>query len=328
MKKFYFWSFISIIILALTTGILCYRDYYNTLQNKEFYLNSKIEDLDYKNLIIKDSKNKEFKVENLRPIVGKTELEEFIKKNDSVPDIYNPKSKDFRANFHAHTIYSDGKMDVKEFLDKAQKHAKKLPKGEFLYIAVTDHNTVLGAQEVINVLEKNPDKYTKIKIVLGMEVFSEYRRSSVSDKPVEIHVLCWGLNPYDEKLNKEFYKKDLNDKLNRPIPDRDFDDVILMMKEYGIVGIAHPARKTTFLKDKKYAYMEEMLKRYKTLAGGDSNPLFTEVYYQSYSYSTAKKNLGSEYEKYLKYINDEAQKLGIIRTGSIDNHGKSITRCR
>lgn len=289
--------------------------------------NTPIMDLEYKTSIVEKSKNKDYKVENLRPLVGEKELTEFIVKNDNNPDIYNPKSKKFRANFHAHTTCSDGKMSVKEFMDKAQRHAKKLPDGEYLYIAITDHNTVLGIQEAVDILQKNPGKYSKIKIVPGIEIFTAYNNSKVSDKPVEIHVLCWCLNPYDEEVNKEYYKKDLKDKYNRPAPDRDFDGVITMMKDHGIVGIGHPARKTTFLAEKKYDYTQEMLSRYKALAN-PAKPLFAEGYYQSYSYSSVKSDLGDEYKKYLTFINDEASKLGIIRTGSIDNHGKSLFKCR
>ena len=49
--------------------------------------------------------------------------------------------------------------------------------------------------------------------------------------------------------------------------------------------------------------------------------LFTEGYYQSYKSTSTGEHLGTEYDKYINYINDEAKRLNIIRTGSTDAHG-------
>ena len=75
--------------------------------------------------------------------------------------------------------------------------------------------------------------------------------------------------------------------------------------------------------ENKYPYIKEMLSRYKAF-GESGYPLFVEGYYQSYGATTTKEHLGSEYESYLKFINQEARNLGILRTGSTDTHGKSI----
>ena len=173
-------------------------------------------------------------------------------------------------------------------------------------------------KEVIRVLQKNPNKYKNIKIISGMEIYTGYKTQH-SIKPVEIHVLAWCINPYDKFLNKEFYKKDLKNKWNRKHPDSDFGEVIEYMSELSIVGIAHPAR---YLKkiDNKKAYINELFDFYKLKNKG--NVLFTEGYYQSYHlFFNTQEN---EIKELLDYINKEALRSKIIRTGSTDVHGYSI----
>ena len=292
-----------------------------------YHINSPMPDIEYKKALLKGSHNITYTLEALRPVMGPEELKEFIKNNDNNPQIYTPslenrKNGIFRANLHTHTTMSDGEPDVEYRLDSAQHYAQRLD--GYMLVAITDHNTVLGAKEVIRVLEKNKGKYDKIKVVPGMEIFSQYH-SKIVDEPVQIHILAWCINPYDKFLNKEFYKKDLKDKLNRKSPDHDFDWVISTISNYAIVGVAHPARYTTFMKEKKYPYITEMLTRYSKLS---NNTLFTEGYYQSYPVTSTGPHLGKEYDKYINHINSEAKRLGIIRTGSLDSHGMSLFKYR
>ncbi|MBQ9246826.1 hypothetical protein IJ182_11245 [bacterium] len=263
----------------------------------------------------------------MRNLVGETELIEFIKEQNSNPSIYTPSIENieqgkYRATLHMHTINSDGKMTVKEVLDRAQKYAQKyIPDNGYMYIAITDHNTVWGAKEVVQVLERNPFKYNRIKVIPGIEIFTKYNNSEVASHPIEIHVLTWCINPYNPYLTNEFWKNSYENKWNRNYPDRDFDWTIKTMSEYGIVGIAHPARYNVWLKEKKYAYITEMLTRYKSL----TNKLaFVEGYYQSYHKLPEKDELALEYDEYLKYIIEEANRLGIYNTGSVDAHHHSI----
>ena len=291
-----------------------------------YHINSPMPDLEYKKAILKKSHNLTYTLEALRPIMGPEELTEFIKNNDSNPQIYTPSIDNrydgtFRANLHMHTTNSDGKATVQDRFDFAQNYAQKHIKDGYMLIAITDHNTVLGAKEAVRILEKNKGKYDKIRVVPGIEIFTEYKRSEVVNEPVQIHVLTWCINPYDEFLNIEFYKGNLKDKWNRGSQDRDFDWVIRVMADYGIVGVAHPARYTTYMKEKKYPYITEMLTRYSKM---NTNTLFTEGYYQSYPVTSTGPHLGAEYDKYINHINAEAKKLGINRTGSTDAHGFDI----
>lgn len=290
---------------------------------------SPMRDLDYKRAILRDSGNITYTIEALRPIMGPDELSEFIKQNDKNSEIYTPnlnniRNKNFRANLHTHTTDSDGILTAEERMKKAQIYASRFIRNGYMLIAITDHNTVLGAKSVIEALQRGKyigTKYNKIKVIPGIEIYTEYSKSKIVKFPIQVHVLVWCINPYDKFLNKEFYKKDLNDKWNRTNPDRNFDWVISTMSEYGIVGVAHPARYTTFMKEKKYPYITEMLKRYRDLT--DNIP-FTEGYYQSYYATTTGPHLGDEYDKYINYINSEAERLGINRTGSTDAHGYSL----
>jgi len=320
MKKIVLIIFSLLLVCCITAKCIV------NLQTYKYKIAAPMEDEDYKKAIVRDSHNLTYTLEALRPLMGQNELKKFIQDNNSNPEIYTPNQNNikkgiFRANLHTHTTNSDGMVTVEKRLNDAQEYASHNIKKGYMVIAITDHNTVLGAKEVVKVLEKNKGKYDKIKVVLGIEINTEYHKSNYTNEPIPIHVLTWCINPYDKFLNKEFYKKDLNDKWNRIFPERDFDWVIKTMSNYGIVGPAHPARYTTFLKEKKYPYITEMLERYKTL---NKNIPFTEGYYQSYPVTSTGPDLGDEYEKYINHINNECKRLNIIRTGSTDAHGNDI----
>lgn len=307
---------IFIIFAAIFTGISFYN--YN-------HISSIMQDIEYKKEILKDSGNPRYKLENLRPLVGENELVQFIKQNDKNPQIYTPSESNlkkgiYRANLHTHTTNSDGYATVEERLDEAQEYAKTHIKNGYMYVAITDHNTVLGAKELIDVLQRNPKKYNNIKVIAGMEVYTKYR-TKMSDTPVDIHVLLWCINPYDKYLNRAFYKADLKDKWN--YKEADFVSTIRTLSHHGLVGIAHPARYTAHLKDKKYDYINELFKIY---SASSDRTLFTEGYYQAYKGKHIEQEMGRKFPKYLNFINKQAEKRNIIRTGSTDAHVGSIFR--
>jgi hypothetical protein len=129
------------------------------------------------------------------------------------------------------------------------------------------------------------------------------------------------LNPYDKFLNKEFYKPKSANKWNRQGTDRDFNYLVSMMSKYALVGVAHPVRYTTRLKDKKFSYVDEMMSEYKN----SSNKLkFTEGYYQVYPRYYEKEVIKTEILPYMDYINKKADNYNIIKTGSTDSHGMGI----
>ena len=290
-----------------------------------YYISEPMMDLEYKKAIIKESKNVFYRLENLRPVVGEEELIEFIRVNNDNPEIYHPSGKNleegiFKANLHMHTLQSDGVVPVEKRLDDAQKYAEKYLKGGCMYIAITDHNTVLGAKDVVKVLQRYPGKYKNVKVVLGMEVYTGFR-SKYKETPVETHVLCWCINPYDKFLNKEFFKPKNANKWNRIKPDRDFDDLILMMSKYSIPGIAHPIRYTNNLRENKELYMEEMMSRYGELS---KKTLFAEGHYQVYSRYYDPYVMKHEILPYMDFVKKKADEHNIIKTGSTDSHSGYI----
>ena len=312
----------KILISIITFCIITSGIYINS---KRYEISSPMEDLEYKKKIITSSKNLTYKLENLRPLVGPNELERFIRENNDNPEIYTPSEENikkgiYQANLHMHTTNSDGQARVEYILDQAESYAKKNLKGKPFYLSITDHNTILGAKELIEVLQKNPQKYKNIKVICGIEIFTAYNNSSVAKRPVDIHVLGWCINPYDKFLNKEFYKKNLKDKWNRQLPDRDFDFVITELSNYGLIGIAHPARYIDFLGKENKNYIKELLQHYKSK--NKNKVCYLEGYYQVYPLII--KNYDEEFKNLLDYINLEAKAQGICRTGSTDVHGYSI----
>lgn len=308
--KFKFKLIILTILLCLSFSVL-------SLRHQNVYTG--IRDIEYKKNIIKDSANTSYKLENMTSIVGPEELSKFIQKNDEHPETYastpdNISKGKFRANLHMHTLNSDGALTVQELLDSADNYANTLNNGYF-YVAITDHNTTQGLKQAVDILQKNPKKYRRLKVVLGMEVFSVFAEDKkVLNSPIDIHVLCWTIDPYDKTLNQIFIKSNPKDKYNYSY--RTFNDAISLMNNYGITGIAHPARyvEDNKLKTSKENYIDELFAIYKKLSLGKI--IFTEGYYQSYDKSIDKK--------FANYINSEARNEGIIRTGSLDTHGKNI----
>lgn len=298
---------------------------YGGLNVYRYHTNSPMPDIEYKKAILRDSHNLKYNLEALRPVMGPKELEQFIKENDNNPQIYTPSNENirsgkYRANLHMHTTKSDGFVRVIERMIQAQKYAETHIKNGYMVIAITDHNTVNGAKEIIKILEKYPHYFKNIKIVLGIEINSQYHVSKIIDRPIDIHVLLWAINPYDKFLNEEFVKTNPNDRWNIKFPIYDFDWLIDTMSEHGIVGIGHPARYSEDLKN-KYEYITELFSRYKGMNG---KVKFAEAYYQSYKQTATGPLLGKEYDKYIDHINSEAKRLGIIRTGSTDSHGNTI----
>ena len=314
MKKF-------LLVLLFILGILVYAFY---SEQTRFKISAPMEDFEYKKNIILTSKHRTYKLENLRNLVGPNELKRIMEENDDNVEIYTPSEKNikngvFRANFHMHTTNSDGRAKVEQLFNQAQEYAEKNLNGKPIYIGITDHNTVLGAKEAVAVLQRNPKKYKNIRVITGIEIFTAYK-TKFSKRPIDIHVLTLCINPYDEFLNKEFYKKNLKDVWNRTYPDRDFNRVISFMSDYGIVGIAHPARYLEHLGNDKEDYIKELLNSYKN--ENKNKILFLEGYYQVYHLITPK--FDDEFKAFLSFINTEANKLGIYRTGSTDTHGLSI----
>ena len=314
--------FIIVPIAAILIALFCLYVF-----NFRFMTLSPMPDLEYKIQLVKDSGNILYNVESLRPLLGREELIEFIKENDNNPQIYTPSSENiekgiFRATPHMHTTNSDGAADVREMLDRAQLYAKTtLPENEYMYIGITDHNTVLGAKEVIDVLEKHPFKYNRIKVVAGIEIFTNFQ-TDLDKKPVEVHVLVWCINPYNKYLKNMYYVySPIKNMYNQYNEYEDFQDVINIMPKYGIMGIAHPGRYSYHLGKRRYPFIDELYTKYLN-NGADFH--FTEGYYQSYKIMIDKSVKRPNEQEFLEYTIDKAKDMKMHVTGSVDGHQHTI----
>ncbi len=311
MKKGIFRYLIFLFVLISAT-VFFVQYCFSTVSYKSYYKN----DLEYKQKLVLSSKEPDYKVENLSSIMGPYEIEEFIRANDAYPEIYTPSESNvkngvFRANFHAHTRNSDGKLRTVEYLELAKKYADKTPNKPF-YIAITDHNRTITPKQIIDILQTNPNRYKNLKIALGMEVYSEMNPvPEVLKGKIHIHLLALGINPYDNELNRVF-----RDKHTSPwnYSSRSFDSAIVLMNRKGLIGIAHPARYITDENaDNPKIYIDYLFKKYKKIA--PCGLKFAEVYYQSYNKKENEINA---------YIKEKAPTEGIFRVGDIDNHNRSL----
>ena len=103
-------------------------------------------------------------------------------------DLRFVESGDFCANLHIHTKYSDGIMSIPDFIQKAEK----FPDGLF---AITDHDTIEGAKELT--------KYEfNTNITTGVEISTVAVNFPKQPKPLPIHLLVYGFDPYNKQLNE------------------------------------------------------------------------------------------------------------------------------
>ena len=123
-----------------------------------------------------------------------------------------------RVNMHCHTRNSDGVKTVDELLSIAQN---------IDVLALTDHNFVYSNKEILDYQKKYPN----IELISGCELSTMY--ITKSNKKVQVHVVCLGVNPEDEvfmdmiknnhKDNRSQYINAIKEKLwnccNIEIPD-------------------------------------------------------------------------------------------------------------
>lgn len=198
-------------------------------------------------------------------------------------------SGDFKANLHIHTQYSDGTMTVSELLDNAEKLSEKT--NDFL-IAITDHDTIDGAKEA----EKLIENYNHVNICFGVEISTIGINFPNQTKPVQVHLLVYGINPHDQKLDsylkikrelKLQLAKDTIYRLNKALPNYDFNieeaSKCHIMIAKGQDEVAHPLKKYTagkilldyYIPDAEFSY-DMPIKKFKYLFKGN------EPYYKIY----------------------------------------------
>ena len=215
---------------------------YAVTHNKKTMLNSVIKtfekqtkvfpfDIDYRKTLLKAMEHGESNYARLRPVMGPQEYRSVIEKFSNSPSCYTPGTtlttfaqddyelngiinRTFRASLHNHTIYSDGRMTVRELLEQSAKYADnvvakiknqtnvKAADAPFT-IAITDHDTLDGCKEAVKIIAQNPQKYKNIRVILGVEITAENRMlGDKLKKPVHLHYVINAINPFDSNLNK------------------------------------------------------------------------------------------------------------------------------
>lgn len=126
-------------------------------------------------------------------------------------------SDEFRFNLHTHSSYSDGSLEVADWLEKARCLADerseindKLPA---FTVALTDHDCVDGAKKIVKILVAQPEKYRNLRVVLGAELGAVWKDESVQKIPFEYELIWFALNPFDKKIG-DFLDEHHNKRVN------------------------------------------------------------------------------------------------------------------
>lgn len=277
-------------------------------------------DKEYKKTLLTEMGYSQKDVSKLDSVVGEKELTKIIKMYNENATAYQIDDKEkgdrkvfnamnHRANFHLHTVNSDGSMTIPELLNQAAKYANKVklnnPNEKYPYIvAITDHNTTEGDKEALEILYKNPIKYKNVKVVLGIEIWSYIEQMESQSNRNSIHMLAWAINPYERDFQ------------NMSRDEMEFTKVIDMIQTqpFGLVGVAHPVREIreeNIAEGKDiYDWTKDMLDLY--VSKKQDKALFTEVYYQRYRFDKDPA--------LLEAVKNEAAQRGIYATGSLDTH--------
>ena len=130
-------------------------------------------------------------------------------------DARNP--QEFCLNLHSHSNASDGVMSAQEWLESgvalAQTRADKRDNLPPFTAALTDHDCVTGAQEIVKLLVANPQKYKNLRVVLGAELGAVWKMPEIQKIPLEYELIWLALNPFDKKIEnflQEHHKKRAN----------------------------------------------------------------------------------------------------------------------
>lgn len=192
-----------------------------------------------------------------------------------------------KVNLHIHSNFSDGKEDF----DKLVEQAKKL---NMKYIAITDHNCVLGHKQT---------KYKNDEILIkGVEFDCFYKMSL-------LHILGYGIDVENEKINALCAKneKEQKDDIVRLFKSRHPKKVIdAIHSAGGLAVLAHPCCCNVI-------NLDNFVSKLKNL-GLDG----IETYYP-YDRFRGIVKFSSRKEPYIL-----AQKYDLIKTGGSDEHGSLI----
>ena len=190
------------------------------------------------------------------------------------------------VNLHIHTNYSDGEADFEDIIEQAKRK-------NYRYISISDHNTMQG--------------YIDTGVVDDMLIPAV--EFDVWYKYVFCHLLAYGVDFNNEKLQKFFAKSNLETKVDvyRLLPLRNFKNLVDAIHEAGgIAVLAHPACYWALSLDNLFKDMKKI--------GVDGIECF-------YPYDRMRGII--KFHK-REYVIRYAEKYGFIKTGGTDLHAKIL----
>ena len=258
-------------------------------------------DLAYKKIIqqgLKDTFQLNCKLEDLNPIMGPFELKEIISKLRPAQYIAND---DFRANFHLHTVASDGRLTASEFLEQCKAwadeiFAKMKSKDDLppFSAAITDHNAIKSTLETIALISQNPDKYKNFKFAVGCEFFFDgYKKPNSKFEAVGL-----GFNPFSPELMPMFKGSDAF--------TNDIADAKKVLSAGGVLSFSHPISTPDKINDDFFSFLKSQ-----GINGVEGN----------YQYFYVDKENVAKGNKLLEPL---IRKYNMFLTGGTDSHRKSI----
>lgn len=113
---------------------------------------------------------------------------------------YNMEKGIFQLDLHSHSNHSDGYAKVEDILNQACEYGNKIYKetGNKFIFALTDHDSIEGVVEVLEIIKKDPQKYKNIKFVPGVELSFNILDKDNTIKSGELLIHC--INPNDERI--------------------------------------------------------------------------------------------------------------------------------
>jgi len=192
-----------------------------------------------------------------------------------------------KINLHIHSTYSDGTVDFDELIKQAKEKEMK-------YIAITDHNCILG--------HKNTKFQNDSILIKGVEFDCFYKMSL-------LHILGYGIDIENEKINALCAKNEAEQKndLIRLFKSRHPKTVIEAIHDAGgIAVLAHPCCCNVFNLDNFVSHLIKL--------GLDG----IETYYPYDRFRGIIKFSSRQLPFKL------AQKYNLIQTGGSDEHGSLI----
>ncbi|MGD9581273.1 MAG: PHP domain-containing protein, partial [Vampirovibrionia bacterium] len=114
-------------------------------------------------------------------------------------NLENTKNGSFKINMHSHTLDSDGKMSLENFLEQVAKYSSTLKDSPYIF-AITNHDIVRDSRKALDIIAQNQKDFVNTLFIPGVELSVQYINDELFYKPVSLELLNYCIDPYDEAL--------------------------------------------------------------------------------------------------------------------------------